>query len=127
MLTSNRSVDQKRYLASQKRGGGNVHGESVFRTSDSSVNNPGMDLCAGDDVPPAMLVEVAETHDRLMDRLEDDLAQIGRWRLEEVGNKEIAKRLGITSRSVRRKLDRIRESWLEDHENRDGDVHRDRS
>lgn len=112
VLTSNRVVDQKRHFATGKRGGGNVRGDSVFLNRLSSGSARGFDGQAGTDVPPSMLLELAEAHDQLMSRLDEQLAQIARWKLEEQDNTEIAERLGITPRSVRRKLERIREIWI---------------
>lgn len=112
VLTSNRATDQKRHLGSQKRGGGRVRGDSVFGDRVAAKELHGLDDRRGNEVPAEMIVELAETHDLLMQGLDDQLAKVARWKLEECDNAEIAKRLNITERSVRRKLDCIREIWL---------------
>ena len=117
VLTSNRAVDQKRYLGSQKRGGDQVRLESP--ASNASDDGQALDVHAGNDVPPEVLVQFAETHDELMNQLVPQLAQIARWKLEEYRNDEIAERLGLTPRSVRRKIGRIREIWGHELENED--------
>ena len=112
VLTSNRVTDQKRHMSSQKRGGGRLRGDSAFGDGRFANEFRRLDGRARSEVPVEMIVELAETHDVLMRSLDDELAQVARWKLEECDNEEIAKRLGITQRSVRRKLDCIREIWL---------------
>lgn len=115
-MTSNRAIDQKRYLSSEKRGGAELRGESVFGALSDSQVSGGLDGVASDDASPALLAEICDLHDQLLSRLDEDLVQIAHWKLEDFTNEEIAEKLGITSRSVRRKLDRIREIWLQDNQ-----------
>jgi DNA-directed RNA polymerase specialized sigma24 family protein len=112
VLTSNRVIDQKRHLGSQKRGGGRSRGDSVLGDERFATEVRRLDGRANGEVPVEMIVELAETHDLLMGALDNELAQVARWKLEELDNAEIAQRLDITPRSVRRKLECIREIWL---------------
>jgi DNA-directed RNA polymerase specialized sigma24 family protein len=106
-LTLNKVIDQKRRLGGQKRGGGAVRGESVFEEG-------GLEQVLGDEPTPETLVTLAEEHDRLLAVLGDEtLRQIALKKLEGFTNEEIADQLGVTCRSVERKLQRIRARWLE--------------
>ncbi len=58
------------------------------------------------------MVIIEEEGQRLLAALEDDkLTQVALWKLEGFTNDEIAGKLGLTTRSVERKLQRIREKW----------------
>ncbi len=110
VITTNRVIDQQRHLSPQKRGGGNVRGESIFGSKSLSAAE-GLQQLIGGEPTPELLVQISEEHDRLMMTLDDDLRQIAVWKMESRNNEEIAAELGITSRSVRRKLARIRDLW----------------
>ncbi len=59
-----------------------------------------------------MLAIIEEEGQRLLQSLEDKkLRQIAIWKLESYTNDEIAEKLQLTTRSVERKLQRIREIW----------------
>jgi DNA-directed RNA polymerase specialized sigma24 family protein len=99
--------DQRR----QRRGGGRVHGESVFVTR-ADERSPGLDCQGGDDGTPDEMLMSAEQVQRLFDCLGDDtLVQIARWKSEGETNVTIAKRLGVDPVTVKRKLDRILSKW----------------
>jgi RNA polymerase sigma factor (sigma-70 family) len=111
VITSNRVIDQQRHDGNQKRGGGMVRGESGLNLDLSSA--PQSQLV--DSAPtPEVLAQMTEEHQRLMARLDDDLQQVAVLKMDGFRLEEIAQRLGITSRSVQRKLNRIRETWVED-------------
>lgn len=109
VLTAHKAIDQKRRSAGKKRGGGAVRGESVFEG-----DGPGLDQLLAEEPTPEVLAVLAEEHARLLGLLEDDtLRKVALWKLEGFTNQEIAERLGVTCRSVERKLNRIRARWLE--------------
>jgi DNA-directed RNA polymerase specialized sigma24 family protein len=61
------------------------------------------------------LAIATEELQRLMRLLDDDrLRQIAQYKLEGYKHKEIGARLGLAGRSIERKLQRIREIWLEE-------------
>ncbi len=113
VITTNRVIDQQRRDGNQKRGGGNVRGDSVLHRDDSSSRH---DHLIDSEPTPEVLAQLTEEHQRLMTKLDEGLQRIAHWKMDGLNNEEIAKKLGITSRSVRRKLERIRESWLEEIE-----------
>ena len=58
---------------------------------------------------------MADEHERLMNRLEQPtLQQVAICKMEGYTNEEIANQLGVTLRSVERKLNRIRLIWSEE-------------
>jgi DNA-directed RNA polymerase specialized sigma24 family protein len=61
---------------------------------------------------PALAAAAAEEHRRLMDALEDDLLRkVAQYRMEGDSVEEIALRLGLAARSIKRKLQFIRGVW----------------
>jgi len=111
-MTMRKTIDQQRRLAGKKRGSGKVRGESVFLNKAGEQRSPGLQQF-GDTIPtPQMLVMIEEEGARLLAALEDDkLKQVAVWKLEGFTNDEIAGKLSLTTRSIERKLQRIREKW----------------
>jgi DNA-directed RNA polymerase specialized sigma24 family protein len=111
-ITGRKVIAQQRYLHKHKRGGGRVRGDSVLHRSNGDRSSLGFDGILGDAATPEVLAVAAEEFQRLMTLLEDDrLRQIAQCKLEGYTNAEIAKRLGLTSRSIERKLRSIRHVW----------------
>ncbi|MHB0958658.1 MAG: ECF-type sigma factor [Pirellulaceae bacterium] len=113
-MTMRKTIDQQRRLAGKKRGSGKVRGESVFVRKSGEEGSPGLQQF-GDGLPtPQMLAIIEEQGQRLLESLEDKkLRQIAIWKLESYTNDEIADKLQLTTRSIERKLQRIREIWSE--------------
>jgi DNA-directed RNA polymerase specialized sigma24 family protein len=111
-MTLRKTIDQQRHLSGKKRGGGKVRGESVFGRPDQKSRMAGLDQF-GDGTPtPQLLAIIEEEGFRLLDLLEDpNLRQVALWKLEGFTNDEIAQRMQLTTRSIERKLQRIREKW----------------
>jgi DNA-directed RNA polymerase specialized sigma24 family protein len=108
-MTGHKVVDYARHANQQKRGGGRVRGGSALECGDDGV---AWDPIDARQPSPELLAILAEEHERLMHLLgEDCLRQIALWRLEGYKNEEIAARLGVTCRSVERKVQRIRRTW----------------
>ncbi len=106
-ITIRKVAQQFRDEGRQKRGGGTVRGESVL---DGATD--GFDGIAGPEPTPAFLHQLADEHARLLAAPGDDvLRRIAVWKLEGWTGAEMATELGITRRSVERKLERIRELW----------------
>jgi len=101
-----------------KRGGGQVVEEAVLRgaRNDSPFDPssaPGLDMMAGDGPSPEFGGIVAEEYRRLLDALEDaGLRQVAVSRMEGYSCDEIAVQLGCARRTVARRLDLIRKTWL---------------
>lgn len=65
-----------------------------------------------DEPTPDFVAEMMDETERLLAELDDDnLRRIAVMRMDGLTNDEIADRLGCASRTVRRKVDRIRDIW----------------
>jgi DNA-directed RNA polymerase specialized sigma24 family protein len=118
-ITGRKVIDQQRLLNQQKRGGGRVRGDSVLEGNDEDRPSVGFDQFRGDAATPEVLAIAAEEFQRLMAMLEDDrLRQIAQCKLEGCTNEEIGQRLGLACRSIERKLQRIRQIWATELEQR---------
>lgn len=110
-ITGQKCVDRLRREGRQKRGGGEVRGNSIFgRGGDGPTAD--FDDFQLQDQTPDFLVMLDEEHSRLLDTLPDEtLKRIALLRMEGYQNQEIAQQLGISVRSVERKLGLIRSQW----------------
>ena len=115
MLTARKSADLMRAQLRQKRGAGEVRGESIFLKVSSSaetVELPSFENIAGDDLSAGFALEVADNFERLLSMLPDEtLRDIALWKMEGLLNDEIAAKIGTTCRTVERKLNLIRQYW----------------
>jgi DNA-directed RNA polymerase specialized sigma24 family protein len=96
----------------QKRGGGRVRGDSALAGPDGE-ERAGWEQVLGREPSPAFACQVAEECRRRLDRLEEPLRSVARWKVEGYTNAEIAARLGCIERTVERKLRLIRHLWEE--------------
>lgn len=72
----------------------------------------GIEQIIGSEPTPDFVAEMMDETERLLDALGDDkLRRIAVMRMDGLTNDEIAARLGCASRTVRRKVDRIRDIW----------------
>ncbi len=111
-MTVRKVIDQQRRLGGKKRGAGKVRGESVFARRAADEPSPGLQQFRDHLPTPLMLVAMEEEGQRLLAALTDPrLRQIALWRWEGYTNDEIADKLDLTTRSVERKLQRIRDIW----------------
>ncbi|MGP0068028.1 MAG: ECF-type sigma factor [Isosphaeraceae bacterium] len=114
VLTVRKAIDQVERHGAAKRGGGRLVGESVMAGIEDRSDGNGLDGIIGPEPPPELAAMVIEQYQSLRDRLEDDtLRQVLDLRLEGYDREEIAARLGCAVRTVTRKLDVIRQTWLE--------------
>ena len=109
-------AEMKRHWA-QKRGGGQVRGESVFMGVGEVSGEWGIGQVLGAEPTPEFACLVAETFNDLLDRLaEEDLNAIARYKMEGYTNGEIATAMNCVERTIERKLARIRETWELDNQ-----------
>jgi len=105
-ITVRKAAAQVRDATRQKRGGGLVRGGSVYGNAGELAE------VAGSEPTPAFLLQLAEEHRQLLEALQDDtLRKVALWKMEGWTGQEMAEKLGVTRRSVARKLERIRERW----------------
>ena len=110
VITSRKISAQRRLLNRQKRGGGDVRGESVFAESGGA----GINAIDGDQTTPDVLAEVSESCAQLLNALPDDtMKTIVLLKFQGAKNGEVAGELNCTRRTIERKLERIRRIWVE--------------
>jgi DNA-directed RNA polymerase specialized sigma24 family protein len=111
VLTRQKVADQARYQGRQKRGGGESARRTVSQREDGTPVE--LDQLVGDEPTPELLVELDEEYRSRLNELRDDtLRRIACLRMESHTVPEIAESLGISPRSVERKLGLIRDAWL---------------
>jgi RNA polymerase sigma factor (sigma-70 family) len=103
-LTTRHAARQLRDQQRDKRGGGDVRGDSALATAAGELV---------DDAPtPAEALLLQESMARLLDALGDDaLRRIALARMEGYSNAEIARQLGRSEVTVERRLRLIRAIW----------------
>ena len=112
-ITTHKVIDERRRATSQKRGGGEVRGDSVLKELADNGDLKGFDQLIGEDPTPDFLAMLADEYQRLMDLLpKDSLRTIALRKMEGYKNEEIAQELGLARRSIQRKLERIRQLWI---------------
>ena len=117
-ITVRKATARRRSYFAQKRGGGQVRGESIFGQHED--NQRGLADILGTEPTPELAAGVAENCSLMLEQLQDEtLRQIALWTLEGYRTEEIAVKLGCVRRTVERKLERIREIWghMQENEN----------
>lgn len=110
VITSRKISAQRRLMNRQKRGGGEVRGESGF----VEIGAGGINAINGAQQTPAVLAEVSESCALLFDALPDEtMKKIVLLKFQGSTNGEIAGELDCARRTVERKLERIRRIWVE--------------
>ena len=109
LITVRKAADLVQYNRRERRGGGQVRGDSAWAGRNGDVGADGLaDIAAGDSTPD-VAAQLAEEFQCLLDRLgSDELRRIAVWKLEGYTNAEIAGRLGCAQVSVERRLRLIR-------------------
>jgi DNA-directed RNA polymerase specialized sigma24 family protein len=100
----------------QKRGAGQVRGESFFHAgpAGSQGGDPprGLDAVADRQLDPTVEALMQDACEGLLADLDDDvLRHVALRKLEGFTNEELARELGCAVTSVERKLARIRKIW----------------
>lgn len=110
-ITAHKAIDQHRRLTPLKRGGGQVRCEvDLAKQSGQFV----LDQINNGDPSPEFVIQMNDEFQALMAKLPSDvLRNIAIWKMEGYTNAAIAEKLDLTTRSVERKLRRIRECWQE--------------
>ena len=109
LITVRKAADLVHYNGRERRGGGQVRGDSAWAGRDGDAAADGLaDIEAGDPTPD-VAAQLAEEFQLLLDRLgSDELRRIAVWKLEGYTNAEIAGRLRCAQVSVERRLRLIR-------------------
>ena len=115
-ITIRKATARRRSYFAQKRGGGQVRGESIFGHQEDKQG--GLAYVLGTEPTPELAAGVAENCRQMLEQLQDEtLRRVALWTLEGYRTEEIAGKLGCVRRTVERKLERIREIWGEEGRN----------
>jgi DNA-directed RNA polymerase specialized sigma24 family protein len=105
LITVRKAIDLRKYEGRPSRGRGRVQ-------SLTELPQAGLEAIGGKDPIPELAVQLTEEYQRLMEQLGDSTLQsVATWKLEGYTDDEIAVRLGCVTRTVERKLARIRRMW----------------
>jgi DNA-directed RNA polymerase specialized sigma24 family protein len=111
VITERKALDQAHHERRQKRGGGKV----VGLPGDDGADHPDEDRAglAGAMPTPEFAALVADQCRSLLGLLRDDsLRQVALLRMEGYTNEEVASRLRCSLRTVARKIEIIRRTWV---------------
>ena len=112
VITARKAWSQAERRARQKRGG-LVRIETGTGDPTIRATSPAIDRVPAPDPSPEFAAMVAEEYHRLLDALGDEaLRQVALWKMDGYTVDEIAERLGCARRTVARRLDLIRKTWL---------------
>ncbi|MBW3599158.1 MAG: RNA polymerase subunit sigma-70 [Planctomycetes bacterium] len=113
MITTRKALRQLQRERAQKRGGGEVRGESAFRGPGESSGCGAIQEVPDGSPSPEYMAIVDEEFQRLLDLLPDQtLRDVVVAKLAGYTNAEIAERQERHVRGVERKLQLIRKHWL---------------
>jgi DNA-directed RNA polymerase specialized sigma24 family protein len=115
VITARKAMAQAQREGRKKRGGGRVVDEAVLFGAGSGDGGSmaGLERIAGEGPTPEFAAMMAEECERLLDSLDDDsLRQVALSRMEGYTNDEIAEQLGCARRTIARRLDLIRKTWM---------------
>jgi len=116
-LTVRKTVKYHRREHAEKRGAGQVRGESVFAKRPSADETGGMGAILGSEPTPELAAQVADQCEHLLAQLDDESQrQIALLKLEGYTDQEISEQLRCGLRTVQRKLARIRDKWTREPE-----------
>jgi DNA-directed RNA polymerase specialized sigma24 family protein len=111
-ITTRKAFNQIRGERAEKRGGGQVRGESVLVGAIDEAAGGFAEIAVSDEPSPQFAAEMAEECRRLLERLPDKVMQsIAELKLQGYSTIEMSKRLNLSPRTVERRLQSIREIW----------------
>ncbi|MCU0960565.1 MAG: ECF-type sigma factor [Pirellulaceae bacterium] len=110
-ITERKALNQVRDLTREKRGGGQVRGESAFWNSETSADGAGIDQVVGPQPTPEFAAAVTDELRHLLELLDGDMRHIAQLKLEGYTNEEIATTVGCSLPTVERRLRLIRKAW----------------
>jgi DNA-directed RNA polymerase specialized sigma24 family protein len=109
LITARKAADLAKYNRRERRGGGQVRGDSALLPLDGESGAGGFAQVEADDPTPDLAAQLAEELETLLQRLgSDELRSIALWKLEGYTNAEIAARHGCALVSIERRLRLIR-------------------
>ena len=114
-ITRQKVIDHLRRETAKKRGSGRVQSEADLKAYLNHTHGFSLDDLIGQHPTPEWIAIFEEEHQRLLRLLRDDpLRRIATARIEGYTVAEIADDLAISTRSVERKLQLIRNQWAQE-------------
>ena len=112
-ITRRKALNRQAYNHRQKRAHNTV---SLSAPPDGNGSvTPADHIADADQPPPDLILILAEEQDRLLGMLRDDvLRSIALWKLDGHTHEDIAQKLNVTTRTVVRKFNLIRETWSQE-------------
>jgi len=111
MVTERKVADHVRRERAKVRGSGHVRGESGFGVGPDG-ELAGADAIASGEPPAELVAQLTDDYEHLLAALGDDtLRRIAVLKLEGYESVELAERLGVSLRTIERKLALIRQIW----------------
>jgi DNA-directed RNA polymerase specialized sigma24 family protein len=115
MITARKAVDLIQHEHRKKRGGGAVQTAGQPAGAADAGAAPGLEEVLSREPTPAFAAQVAEEFQRLLALLADDeMRSIALLKMEGYSHEEIASRVGCAVRTVRRRLQLIRNTWAQE-------------
>ncbi len=112
VITARKAQQHVRKAMAQKRGGGNVLGESALHVGGDASEGPGINQIIGKEPTADFASDVSEECDALLELIPDeDMRKLALLKMEGHNNKEAAGILGCGLRTVERRLGLIRKIW----------------
>lgn len=110
-LTADKARDHIKHEARQKRGGGKVLDEAAL--AGASDEDQALARIISEEPTPELAARFTDLHARLLAALGDEhqLRSVAQMHLDGRSNKEIARALDCTERTVQRKLQTIEQLW----------------
>jgi RNA polymerase sigma factor (sigma-70 family) len=109
LITARKALDLREHNRRQKRGGGEVRGDSALTGPSGCA---GLEQVLSSEPTPAFAAQVADACRRLLGLLKDPrLRQVAELKMEGYTNQEVAKMIGRSVPTVERKLARVRAAW----------------
>jgi RNA polymerase sigma factor (sigma-70 family) len=110
VITERKALDQAQHHRRKKRGGKNL---GASDQADADGQEGGLAGRPSPEPTPEFAALVADECRRLLDQLRDEpLRHVAQLRMEGYTREEIADRLGCSLRTVARKVELIRRTWL---------------
>jgi DNA-directed RNA polymerase specialized sigma24 family protein len=112
-ITVRKALSQSERQRRKKRGGGRPPGNTGSPGGDLDGSDAGVERIVGREPTPAFAAMVADECRRLLEALGDDsLRRVALLRMEGYSDPDIAAKLGCGLRTVGRKLELIRKTWM---------------
>jgi DNA-directed RNA polymerase specialized sigma24 family protein len=116
LITKRKAYDLAQQERCQKRGGGHVLDEAAFdKEFPDSRTYRGIEQILSQEPTPDFVAQFTEEYQRLLSALgTEELRSVAVRKLEGFTNTEIAAEMGLTSRTIERKLWVIRNLWAKE-------------